>query len=204
MTVEHYSGQAHCVSETHLNFSWYAWELRKRQWWACKAQRKSFEHMVWLGGGRYWTQLLKSRRGMMLSGTLRRSCWNYIRSFLHGLDGFSHYWPCCFSFNFWQQWFVSCTGCVLWASAVGVTYSEIAGILNLESNLIFIGWNSGGVWVEQIFLDMAVLVEAQGELLDNIETQVCMCFSQKQFFATSECRCYTSLCNMYLQGIPVN
>ncbi len=44
-----------------------------------------------LGGGRYWTQLLKSRRGMMLSGTLRRSCWNYIRSFLHGLDGFSHY-----------------------------------------------------------------------------------------------------------------
>jgi hypothetical protein len=35
--------------------------------------------------------LLKSRRGMMLSGTLRRSCWNYIRSFLHGLDGFSHY-----------------------------------------------------------------------------------------------------------------
>jgi hypothetical protein len=63
--------------------------------------------------------------------------------------------------------------------------------------------------VEQIFLDMAVLVEAQGELLDNIETQVCsprkrMCFSQKQFFATSECRCYTLLCNMYVQGIPVN
>jgi syntaxin 1B/2/3 len=36
--------------------------------------------------------------------------------------------------------------------------------------------------LHQIFLDMAVLVEAQGELLDNIETQVCslcicMCFS---------------------------
>jgi hypothetical protein len=63
--------------------------------------------------------------------------------------------------------------------------------------------------LHQIFLDMAVLVEAQGELLDNIETQVCsprkrMCFSQKQFFATSECRCYTLLCNMYVQGIPVN
>ncbi len=58
--------------------------------------------------------------------------------------------------------------------------------------------------MEQIFLDMAVLVEAQGELLDNIETQVCMCFSQKQFSATSDCRCYTLLCDMYVQGIPVN
>lgn len=28
------------------------------------------------------------------------------------------------------------------------------------------------MYVWQIFLDMAVLVEAQGELLDNIETQV--------------------------------
>lgn len=27
--------------------------------------------------------------------------------------------------------------------------------------------------LHQIFLDMAVLVEAQGDLLDNIETQVC-------------------------------
>jgi syntaxin 1B/2/3 len=27
--------------------------------------------------------------------------------------------------------------------------------------------------LHQIFLDMAVLVEAQGEMLDNIEAQVC-------------------------------
>lgn len=29
--------------------------------------------------------------------------------------------------------------------------------------------------LHQIFLDMAVLVEAQGEMLDNIEAQVCRC-----------------------------
>ncbi len=28
--------------------------------------------------------------------------------------------------------------------------------------------------LHQIFLDMAVLVEAQGEMLDNIEAQVCV------------------------------
>lgn len=27
----------------------------------------------------------------------------------------------------------------------------------------------------QIYLDMAVLVDAQGEILDNIESQVCLC-----------------------------
>lgn len=30
-------------------------------------------------------------------------------------------------------------------------------------------------FVIQVFMDMAVLVEAQGEILDNIECQVCYC-----------------------------
>lgn len=50
--------------------------------------------------------------------------------------------------------------------------------------------------LHQIYLDMAVLVEAQGDLLDNIETQVC--FQPSRYFLSifKNERVSTSLCRI--------
>ena len=49
--------------------------------------------------------------------------------------------------------------------------------------------------LHQIFLDMAVLVEAQGEMLDNIEQQVCLLDLHRQLSWT----CIGSFLDLYWQ-----
>lgn len=47
--------------------------------------------------------------------------------------------------------------------------------------------------LHQIFLDMAVLVEAQGEMLDNIEAQVCCTWSCAAPGFWARCACWAGL-----------
>ncbi|BBN16196.1 protein MpSYP1-like [Marchantia polymorpha subsp. ruderalis] len=56
--------------------------------------------------------------------------------------------------------------------------------------------------LHQIFLDMAVLVEAQGELLDNIETQVCCHISifSSAYHALHMGLCYVMFLSLFLNS----